>query len=81
MADEPKPKTGLDDALSLEATYYATPIPQNMAVLTVLGAVFDKVHFPGVVMPVDNFDRRRWIKRSRASRMSRAGRATFYRRC
>jgi len=36
MADEPKPKTGLDDALSLEATYYATPIPQNMAVLIVL---------------------------------------------
>jgi hypothetical protein len=56
MADEPKPKTGLDDALSLEATYYATPIPQSMAVLTILGAVFDKVHFPGVVMPVANFD-------------------------
>jgi len=55
MADEPQPKTGLDDALSLEATYYATPIPR-MAVLTILGAVFDKVHFPGVVMPVDKFD-------------------------
>jgi len=36
MADEPQPKTGLDDALSLEATYYATPIPQSMAVLTIL---------------------------------------------
>jgi hypothetical protein len=56
MAGEPKPKTGLDDALSLEATYYATPIPRSMAVLTILGAVFDRVHFPGVVMPVDNFD-------------------------
>jgi hypothetical protein len=58
MADEPKPKTGLDDALSLEATYYAAPIPHDMAVLTILGAVFDKVHFPGVVMPVDNFDQK-----------------------
>jgi len=27
-----------------------------MAVLTILGAVFDKVHFPGVVMPVAGFD-------------------------
>lgn len=56
MADELKPKIGLDDALSLEVTYYAAPIPQSMAVLTILGAVFDKVHFPGVVMPIDNFD-------------------------
>jgi hypothetical protein len=56
MTDDPKPKTGLDDALSLEATYYANPIPQNMAVLTILGAVFDKIHFPGVVMPVASFD-------------------------
>jgi hypothetical protein len=56
MSDDPKPKTGLDDALSLEVTYYASPIPQNMAVLTILGAVFDKVHFPGVVMPVAGFD-------------------------
>ena len=56
MAVEIKLKTGLDDTLSLDATYYATPIPQNMAVLTILGAVFDRVHFPGVVMPIDNFD-------------------------
>jgi hypothetical protein len=56
MADAPRPKSGLDDALSLEATYYATPIPQSMAALTILGTVFDKVHFPGVVMPVDGFD-------------------------
>jgi hypothetical protein len=58
MADKAKPKTGLEDALSVEATYYATPIPQSMAVLTILGAVFDKVHFPGVIMPVDNFDQK-----------------------
>jgi hypothetical protein len=56
MADDPTPKTGLDDVLSLEATYYSAPIPQNMAVLTILGAVFDKVHFPGVVMPMAGFD-------------------------
>lgn len=52
MADDRSPRPGLDDALSLQATYYATPHPaRNMAVLTILGAIFDKVHSPGVVMP------------------------------
>jgi len=47
---------GLDDALGLEAVYYATPIPRDLATLTVLGAVFDKVYFPGVYLPKDGFD-------------------------
>jgi hypothetical protein len=83
MADEPKLKTGLDDALSLEATYYASPIPQSMAVLTILGAVFDKVYFPGVVMPVTGFDQPSSIRRSRVSKAWRATavRATFSCRC
>ena len=53
-----KAKTGVDDALSLEAIYYSGPIPQNLAVLTVMGAVFDKVHFPGVCMPKSGFDQK-----------------------
>jgi len=40
----------------LEAVYYASPIPRNLATLTVLGAVFDKVYFPGVYLPKDGFD-------------------------
>jgi hypothetical protein len=49
--------TGIDDALKLEAVYLSSPIPRNLAVLTVLGAVFDKVYFPGVHLPKDGYDR------------------------
>ncbi|WP_271577963.1 hypothetical protein [Bradyrhizobium sp. CCBAU 11361] len=48
--------TGIDEALRLEAVYLSTPIPRNDAVLTVLGAVFDKVYFPGVHMPTTGYD-------------------------
>jgi hypothetical protein len=50
------PKTGIDEKLQLEAVYLSAPIPRNLAVLTVLGAVFDKVYFPGVYMPKTGFD-------------------------
>jgi len=55
-APKQKPGTGIDDALTLEAVYFSAPIPRNLAVLTVLGSVFDKVHFPGVYLPKDGFD-------------------------
>jgi hypothetical protein len=48
--------TGLDKELSLEAIYYSAQIPRNLEVLTVLGAVFDKIYFPGVYLPKGNFD-------------------------
>jgi hypothetical protein len=48
--------TGLDAALALDAIYYSAPIPRNKAVLTILGAVFDKVYFPGVYMPTGGYD-------------------------
>jgi hypothetical protein len=48
--------TGLDEALALEAVYYSAPIPRDLATLTVLGTVFDKVYFPGVYLPKDGFD-------------------------
>jgi hypothetical protein len=51
-----KSRTGIDEALSLEAIYLSAPIPRNLAVLTVLGAVFDKVYFPGVYLPKDGYD-------------------------
>jgi hypothetical protein len=49
-------RVGLDDALALEVVYYPAPIPSDLATLTVLGAVFDKVYFPGVYLPKDGFD-------------------------
>lgn len=36
-------QTGIDDTLKLETVYLTAPIPRKLAVLTVLGAVFDKV--------------------------------------
>jgi len=48
--------TGVDKVLSLETIYYSAPIPRNLAVLTILGAVFDKVYFPGVYLPKAGFD-------------------------
>jgi hypothetical protein len=49
-------KTGIDDALRLDAVYLSAPIPRNLAVLTVLGAVFDRVYFPGVYLPKGGYD-------------------------
>src|SRR5580704_10237529 len=48
--------SGIDETLSLEAVYLSTPIPRNLAVLTILGAVFDKVYFPGVCFPKTGYD-------------------------
>jgi hypothetical protein len=48
--------TEIEDILSLEAVYFSAPVPHNLAVLTVLGAIFDKVHFPGVWMPKTGYD-------------------------
>lgn len=56
MTDEKRPQTGVDDTLSLETIYYSGPIPRDTAVLTILGAVFDKVYFPGVYIPTSGFD-------------------------
>lgn len=50
--------TGVDEALQLEAIYYSAPIPRDLAVLTILGAVFDKVYFPSVYIPKDGFDQK-----------------------
>lgn len=40
----------------LEVVYYSHPVPRNPAVLTVLGLIFDRIHFPGVTMPPNDFD-------------------------
>jgi hypothetical protein len=48
--------TGLDAALTLDAIYYSAPIPRNAAVLTIMGAVFDKLYFPDVYMPNGGYE-------------------------
>jgi hypothetical protein len=49
-------QTGIDETLKLEVVYLTSPVPRNLGVLTVLGAVFDKVYFPGVHMPKSGYD-------------------------
>jgi hypothetical protein len=48
--------TGLDDALSLDAVYYSGPVPRDLATLTVLGTVFDRIYFPDVYLPLSGFN-------------------------
>jgi hypothetical protein len=50
------PPSGIDETLKLEAVYLSAPIPRNVAVLTAMGAIFDKVCFPGVYLPKEGFD-------------------------
>ena len=50
------PPSGIDETLKLEAVYLSAPIPRNLAVLTAMGAIFDKVYFPGVYLPKEGFD-------------------------
>lgn len=54
--NQQRPAAGVDDALTLDAIYYSAQVPRDLYVLTVLGAVFDKVYFPGVYMPKAGFD-------------------------
>jgi hypothetical protein len=39
-----------------EAVYYSYAVPRSAEALTVLGLVFDRIHFPGVYMPPEGFD-------------------------
>lgn len=41
---------------SLEVVYYAGPIPSGPAALTLMGLVFDKIHFPNVYLPTEGYD-------------------------
>ncbi len=46
----------MENLEKLEAVFYTSPIPHNLGILTFLGLVFDRVHFPNVCLPVDGFD-------------------------
>lgn len=40
----------------MEGIYYSHIVPRDTAILTLLGLVFDKVHFPGAYLPATGFD-------------------------
>lgn len=40
----------------LEVVYYPGPIPSGPAALTLMGLVFDKIHFPNVYLPTGGYD-------------------------
>lgn len=42
---------------TFDAVYYSQQVPTSPASLTVLGLVFDRLHFPGVHIPSGGFDR------------------------
>ena len=45
----------MDEPL-LEAVYYPSPIPSDAYALTLMGLVFDKIHFPHVYLPQTGYD-------------------------
>ena len=47
----------MDNIERLECVYYSGPVPRDVAALTALCFVFDKIHFPGVYLPKGDYDR------------------------
>jgi hypothetical protein len=45
-----------DEVEKLEVVYYTGQLPHNLSILTFLGLVFDRVHFPHVHIPIVGFD-------------------------
>ena len=45
-----------DNLEKLEVVFYSSPIPHNLSVLTFLGLIFDRIHFPNVYIPLSGFD-------------------------
>ena len=41
----------------LECVYYPGPVPSDLASLTVISLVFDKIHFPGAYLPKGDYDK------------------------
>ncbi len=41
---------------TFEVVYYSHPVPEDAGILTFLGLIFDRIHFPNVYIPTDGFD-------------------------
>ena len=52
----------IEENLKLEAVYYPHAIPIGVESLTLMGLVFDRIHFPGVYIPKDGYDPKLLIK-------------------
>lgn len=46
----------MSEPSGMEGIYYSHVVPRNVAILTLMGLVFDKVHFTGASLPVSGFD-------------------------
>ena len=46
----------------LEVVYYSSVFPESLEIMTFLGLVFDRIHFPNVYIPTDGFDEEEVIK-------------------
>lgn len=40
----------------LEIVYYSSSFPESLEIMTFLGLVFDRIHFPNVYIPTEGFD-------------------------
>jgi len=52
----------IEENLKLEAVYYPHVIPSGVESLTLMGLVFDRIHFPGVYIPKEGYDTKALIK-------------------
>ncbi|MDH4188542.1 MAG: hypothetical protein OEV08_16265 [Nitrospira sp.] len=50
---------------TLEAVYYASPIPGTALALTHMALVFDRIHFPHIYLPLKGYDPE-WVEREAA---------------
>jgi hypothetical protein len=50
------------DPEQLEVVFYSGPAPRSLATLTLVGLIFDRVHFPNVHVPHEGFDPE-WVVR------------------
>jgi len=41
----------------LEIVYYSSSFPESLEIMTFLGLVFDRIHFPNVYIPTEGFDK------------------------
>jgi hypothetical protein len=46
----------MSEPSGMEGIYYSHVVPRDPAILTLMGLVFDKVHFPGAYFPSKGFD-------------------------
>jgi hypothetical protein len=64
--------------MSLEAIFYSEPVPSSLQTLTLLALVFDRVHFPGVHIPLEGVDEAAVLAEAERIRALPTGRPSGY---